>query len=178
MMFSNKIKKKLLYTALITVLVLILSYQFSFKKTFVLYDEYKLMLSEKSRSRNLPQKILKLQNELDNIAGTIESSGDAELNKRNRIISRVSNYCDSHSLIISELTPSIVREENTFTIETNIVKTEGSFVNLLKLLNNIEQEKSLGKVISVRFATYLNRKTRKKNLFSEMYIQNITNKNR
>jgi alpha-N-acetylglucosamine transferase len=176
MNISGKIKKKLLYASLIILLIIIVSYQFSFKKTIILYNEYNLMQEEKSRSQNLPQKITKLQNELDNISGTIESSNNGSNNKRNQIINRVSNYCDSNSIIISELTPSIIREENTFTIETNIIKIEGSFINLLKLLNVLEQEKSLGKVISVKFATYLNRKTRKKKLFSEIYIQNITNK--
>ena len=174
MKLSDKIKKKVVYTSLITVLILIVSYQFSFKKTILLFNEYKLMLDERSNAHNLPDKLLKLQNELDNIAGTIESSNGEVSNKRNLIINRVSNFCDSNSLIVSELTPSLVKEENTFTIETNTIVTEGSFTNLVKLLNNLEQEKSFGKVISVRFATYLNRKTKKKNLFSEIYIQNIT----
>mgnify|MGYP006863439214 FL=1 len=174
MKLSDKIKKKVVYTSLITVLILIVSYQFSFKKTILLFNEYKLMLDERSNAHNLPDKLLKLQNELDNIAGTIESSNGEVSNKRNLIINRVSNFCDSNSLIVSELTPSLIKVENTFTIETNTIVTEGSFTNLVKLLNNLEQEKSFGKVISVRFATYLNRKTKKKNLFSEIYIQNIT----
>ncbi len=174
MKLSDKIKKKVVYTSLITVLILIVSYQFSFKKTILLFNEYMLMLDERSNAHNLPDKLLKLQNELDNIAGTIESSNGEVSNKRNLIINRVSNFCDSNSLIVSELTPSLIKVENTFTIETNTIVTEGSFTNLVKLLNNLEQEKSFGKVISVRFATYLNRKTKKKNLFSEIYIQNIT----
>ena len=174
MKLSDKIKKKVVYTSMITVLILIVSYQFSFKKTILLFNEYKLMLDERSNAHNLPDKLLKLQNELDNIAGTIESSNGEVSNKRNLIINRVSNFCDSNSLIVSELTPSLIKVENTFTIETNTIVTEGSFTNLVKLLNNLEQEKSFGKVISVRFATYLNRKTKKKNLFSEIYIQNIT----
>ena len=174
MKLSDKIKKKVVYTSLITVLILIVSYQFSFKKTILLFNEYKLMLDERSNAHNLPDKLLKLQNELDNIAGTIESSNGEVSNKRNLIINMVSNFCDSNSLIVSELTPSLIKVENTFTIETNTIVTEGSFTNLVKLLNNLEQEKSFGKVISVRFATYLNRKTKKKNLFSEIYIQNIT----
>ncbi|MFK5855100.1 MAG: hypothetical protein QM503_03140 [Bacteroidota bacterium] len=133
------------------------------------------MLNEKNQSVNLPHQISILQSKLNDISGTIESSKEGQsINKRNLIIDMISNYCDTHSLIISELNPPIIKVESSFTIETNVIKTEGSFNNLLKLINNLEKEKSFGKVISIKFATYLNRKLKKKVLFSEIYIQNIT----
>lgn len=177
MKLSYNIKKKFTYTLITSLAVIILSYQFSFKKTLLLVKQSNSMHEEKGRSQNLPKKITQLETELSEISGTIELNNKQNINKRNLIIEKTSVFCDKHKLIISELNPPMIRNENAFTIETNIIKTEGSFINLIELLDTLEKEKTIGKIISVKFASYLNRKTKRKNLFSEIYIQNISNHN-
>ncbi|MDP2721463.1 MAG: hypothetical protein Q8O72_01795 [Bacteroidales bacterium] len=178
MELSVKIRKKLLFVILGTLLLLVFSYQLSFKKTIVLYQEYQVILDERYQKIDLPEQLKLLQDQLDDIAGTIGTSGDVLVNKRRLIIDRVSNYCNDNSIRIIELAPSLVTKESSFVIETNIIKTEGSFANLLKLVNILEREKAIGKVISVRFATSLNRKTKAKELISEIFVQNITNQDK
>jgi len=174
MKISNTIKKKLLLTGLISVVGIALSFQLSFNKTISLYKKYQVVLEERNQSTNLPQQVNLLQQQLSEIAGTIGSSEDGIKNKRALVIDRVSNFCNNNTIRVRELPSPIVIHKSDFTIETNIVKTEGPFINLLKLVDNLEKENTFGKVISVNFFSEIERVTKSRELNCEIFIQNIT----
>jgi hypothetical protein len=54
-----------------------------------------------------------------------------------------------------------------------VITFEGDFIKLLKLVFQFEQKFRVGKVSSVKFSTYKDRKSKKTSLTAKLFIQTI-----
>jgi hypothetical protein len=88
------------------------------------------------------------------------------------------NFISSHSTSSVKLInflPLHIYSKKPYLIETRIAIFEGSFMNHLTFLFNLEKNYYSGKIVSVKFETETNLKTEKKRLLMTLYIQSISN---
>jgi len=177
MMSSVSIKVRMLYLVFIALLAIMLSYHLAIKRTWRLYSDYKNRVEESASFESASVQIQILQQQLDELSGPFESTndGNSKNNKRSLLMDIVTEYCEKQSLTINEFCPPIIMHENDFTIETSRMTIEGAFSKILELVHRLEYKKEVGKVISVKFYINIDKRTKKRSLFADIYFQNITN---
>ena len=76
--------------------------------------------------------------------------------------------------VVSKYTPYLLRTEGSVRIDIGELTLSGDFISLVKLLDFIERDKSLGKVVSVAFGTTVDRVKKKKQLKMTLWIQQLS----
>lgn len=156
---------------------LFISYFLSIKKTFRLKSRCSDFKEKLTYAEHAPAQILQFEKKLKEIENII-GINIKEFDFQELLYEKVSNYCQENGLILVEFPGTHSYEEQEYEVETNIVVVEGVFLKLLKLVYILEQKDNPGKVVSVKFATKMDYKTRKTRLNTSMYFQNIKSKKR
>ena len=158
------------------IVLLILSYSLAIKPTLELIKNHKTLKEKYETIAEAPVKLKTMQRQLDKINSTYFStftnntqlSQDYLLEVLNEIVStnkvQITNYPGEHSFTNGNLD-----------VTTHIITIKGSFNSLLKTLYNFENSYKSFKIASVKFYSELNRKTKLKQLYMELYIQQINN---
>ncbi len=173
MLKDKPYKTKILYLLTVFVLLLILSYSLAVKKTFQLKRICKDLKSKIGQVDNAPELISKLSARLNQIDDIVGTSLETKVDIQDLIIDEVSHYCQQQNINFRELPARHTFNEKDYLVETHIVRIQGGFKKLVKLLYLIENEYNLGRVSSTRFFTTKNIKTKRTELLLEIYIQNI-----
>jgi hypothetical protein len=170
-------KKKYNFLIAGILLLFIISYQFSIKKTVLLYQDCKEMQSKLKLIDEAPESINQIKNEIAQVDGMISSNDSSGTNFRELLLEKAGNFCLENNISIKEFPASVEENKNDYIIETNIIALEGSFQNLLKFTYNIEQKYKVGKVASVNFSSKYDIVAKKNKLTEKIYVQNIKKKN-
>lgn len=165
-------KIKIVIFIFISLLIIIVCYKLSLKKTIVLYNEYVVATRQNSQPDRLFTEITNLERQLSSLEGTILKS-NSNFNPRNQIMNHVSSFCEKNDIRFKEMAAPLIYNDENFSVETNVVKIEGTYKDLLLLSHNMEKEFSLGKIVSINFFVEINRKSKTKELIGEIIIQNI-----
>jgi hypothetical protein len=170
-------KNKISYTQLIKylpygfVLLLLLIYYIAIKNTLVLKAECSKLIKEKTLEQGAPTEILTLKNKLFEINQIIGNVGDE--NETDPLLEFISSQNKNNRSKLIDYQPSHFNKNKLFLVETRIAKFEGSYINLLKLLYNFEQNFKAGKVVSVSFETVQKLNNDRLGLTMTIYIQSI-----
>lgn len=151
---------------------LLICYFLSIKKTVRLKSQCSDFREKLTFAEDAPVQILALEKrlaEIENLIGT----NIREFDFQELLYEKVSNYCQEDGLILAGFPRTHSYREQEYEVETNIVIVEGMYLKLLKLLYTLEQKDRLGKVVSVKFATETDYRTRKTRLNTSIYFQNI-----
>lgn len=152
---------------------LLLIYSIAIKSTIKTKNTYR-DLKEKARMMEYaPGKIDELQKQLVRVNNMISSSVQAETDLHQQLLGIISSYCQKNRLVIKEFPEIHSYARNDLSIETNMIVIEGGFIKLLKLLYMLETKKQLGKIASVDFSSYFDRKSKHYKLTMKLFIQNI-----
>ena len=122
---------------------------------------------------NAPQQIASLETKIEEIEQVIGKNFNAGCDIQQQILEKISNYCIENKLVVKEFPKKLSSYDQQYMIETNRVVIEGSFTGLLKLLHFLEQDKQIGRVVSVDFQTNQDFKTKRTILTMSIFIQNI-----
>lgn len=157
-------------------ILLLISYQFAIKNTFVLKKRANALQQEKELLSNASQRIFNLQQEnkyLDSILAKKEIS--IENSFQQSLLQKLNTIQKSKSIaIISFQEPHSIEQNNTV-IKTYSFEIKGNFNALLKLLNTLETQQ-LGQLISIDFEKKKNYRRNKEELIGKFYIQKLTQK--
>lgn len=121
---------------------------------------------------NAPGEIARLEaklQELDAKAGV--SSDNVEFQQA--LLERVTTYCSNNRVSLKEFPANHVYTSNEVEVETNQLKVEGGFSNLLNLVFSLEQTERIGRVISVCYETQTDVRTKRVSLTAKIYVQNV-----
>lgn len=158
------------------ILLLLISYQFSIRKTLDLKNRASVLTKEKELLSNASQRIFNLQQEnryLDSILQKKEIS--IENSFQQTLLQKINAYQKDVKVdIISFDEPHIFIRENTV-LKTYSFEIKGNFSELLKLMNFLERQQ-LGKSISVNFEKKKNYRRNREELIGQFIIQNLTQK--
>lgn len=165
--------QKRFYLGLILVLALgIVSYQLSFKRAIHEYQESKRFETLSMDIENLDDQILhwKSRNlELDNSFGNINNLDNFQEN----LLYELGYFCDSLKLILVDFSEPFKGMERSYEVETIILKIQGPFHPLLKLVHHLENSFAGGSLSSVHFELQKNYKKNIEELFLTLYVQKI-----
>ena len=120
----------------------------------------------------------------------------AELNKNLAVLDKQyfenkTDLSDNHEYILDRISESALRnnvsvhdyppKHNVRTanlnVETHIVVLEGRFIHLVKTLYDIEVKEKLGRMVSVKFFSETERRSKRTSLYVQVFIQNYKNTN-
>jgi len=151
---------------------LILTYQFAISNTLDCLSEHNSLIDKVEQSKNLPQELAYYNKALSHLnqqfgITTIDSTA------KSSILEVINRFCESNNLVIRSFPASVHEEKQNFSIQTYEIVIEGSYKPVVQLIHIIEQEQRLARVSSVDIKLVKNRRTKRKELLSTLYIQKI-----
>lgn len=150
-------------------------YNFAIKQTITAKDKYEQLLIEKNLVDNAASKIEYL-NQKNSSLNTFLISNNLSIENsfQQMLLERINEFSKEKNIqIIAFNKPHKIEGDQTIT-ETYSFKLKGGFVNLLKLINYIEQQR-FGELISIDFEKKKNYKTRRSYLTVNIFLQKIKN---
>jgi hypothetical protein len=154
-------------------LLVVVIYQFTFKKTIALYSECREMKKRSELMEGAAMKKITLEKEaarLDLLSGSLQAN---DSNVQQVLLGIVTSYCQSNGLLLKEFPQTQRSQENNYEIELNSFTVEGEFQKLLKLVYCLEQKYRIAKVASLDLKTKKDLRTKKASLTATVYLQNI-----
>lgn len=163
------------YKILIIVLVVssLVIYKLTFSKTLHAYFFSRELKDKAQGIQNAPEKIAGLQKQIASFDAIIGGNANDTIEIRNQIMQLSGTYCASHHLTIIGFQPPIENVRTGFVVETNILTIEGSYIDIVSFVNQLESKWKVGKVISTRYFSNLDLKTREVTLRAQIYIQKV-----
>ena len=130
-------------------LVPVIAWFFGFRETISIWHDYKEM----------KERIQRLQ------AGPVNGqSSDWENNwngeavlRDGRLLGKLSGILAKENVNVDSYTPNVVREENSTRVDAGMLVLAGNYISLVKLLDFVEKDNTLGKVTSVTFQVFPDR---------------------
>ena len=166
-------KKKKQFLLIGSVLFLLFTYNFVISRTVELYTSNKRLSKEVKDGVSAPEKRKNLQHRLDGFNNSLNKYFADSLKNREYILGVVSEFCNKNHLVLREYPESRLTKEKDFEIETNVVVAEGDFLNLLRLVYELEQKVKIARPASVNFEKKFDHKRRKDVLSVTIYLQNL-----
>ena len=168
---SYKHKNRLLLA--VAVIFAIMSYYLAFEKTFDLRTQCSEMKNELSIASMAPERIANLEMQLRSIEGVIGGQTEEGIDPQQQLLEFVTNYCEEQRITLQEFPQPISHEEEDYAVETNIFVVRGNFIKLLNMTYALEQEMRIGKVVSVKYKSKKNLRTKRLDLKVTVYLQNV-----
>lgn len=173
-MFKGLTYKKRVQYLLIGILVFSwLAYQMSFKKTLALKTEIGNLELQVEKVSNAPSEIQSLQLELNKIDARIGSFMSQGMEFQDVLLDKITGYCKENNLVLKEFPKAHQYRQQDYLVQTNAIVVEGGFIKLLQLVFELERQFEIGKVVSVKFITREDFRTRKLFLGATIYYQNV-----
>lgn len=93
-----------------------------------------------------------------------------------RLLEALGDGCKDFHLRIKEVAKSVLDTDSSYTVSTTRFVMEGTFKNLVLLVDTLERNKHLGKLASVNFKTSVNNRTQRVTVECILYLQNLSNR--
>jgi hypothetical protein len=152
---------------------LLIVWQAAIKKTLGIRSDVNelanTMVIQNDASGQMPQ----LNKKLETINGYLRKYTSDSIRDQQFVMSRLSELCHRFNVTLKNFPQPFSTRENSLSLDTNIIETEGSFANLLKLVHALETDANIGRIASARFLTTVDPRTRKTVLTLTIYLQNI-----
>lgn len=153
-------------------LFLLLAYWLAFSKTWTAYQKASTLEQQLSSAGQAWQDIESYQQQIKQL----EAQQNNQSFTQNYFFQKVASFCQERQLAIQAMPESVIYEQQEVEILHNPIQVEGHFVPMVELLYHLEQEKQLGRVVSVEFNLGKNYQNRQEELTASIYLQNIQNK--
>ena len=167
-------KLKLLGAA--ALILLLLCYQYGFKNTWTVYADYQ---DNKIKTAQLGDYVILmpvLKNEEKKINDLIKNNLADTLNDAKETLAFITSFCKTEGLKLTEYQPMQITENSSFNIATRQVSVEGYYTGLLKLLYELENHQSYGRLCSASFKAVEDISSGKIALSCTFYLQNLMRK--
>jgi len=158
-------------------ILLMISYQFSIKRTLELKERAVKLNNEKEMLSNASERIFSLQQENKHLDAILQKKEiSIENSYQQTLLQKLNSFQKIVPVeIISFHEPHIFEENNTI-LKTYSFEIKGEFSSLIKLMNTLERQQ-LGKLISVDFEKKKNYRRNKEELIGNFYLQKLAQKN-
>ena len=153
---------------------LIVSYCTAFKKTFA---EKRFLKENKRQIISLEEAPVQLQFLEKRLKGFEKLFNEGVQNPQNYqvfLLERTTSILSGFNISVKEIPNITMVSSNGFITKTQQIVFQGSFIDLLKFLECIGRDHSVGNICSVDFYTQKGYKTGASTLKMKIYFQNIT----
>ena len=172
MKFVETYRQKNIAIAAGFVLILVLFYFLTISKVIKLGHSIDQLKQQEKLAVNAPANIIEYQRQLEKldnqIAAYLVDTSDGE----QHLLELISTFCQNNKLILTAFPKPDIQEKENIKVYTRTVSIQGDFISLLKLLYHLEYEKKVGRMASVQFKSYLQKRTKRKKLNLILQIQN------
>ncbi len=162
-------KQKALIFIFLYLIFLYLIFNFSKTKGVLLLKQYFFNESYVQNLSNLRNEYQSLVHE----SKTFNRIILADSIQGKTIIDSLVMISSRYNVIIKEISPKYIYNENNFNIQTMVFTFEGNFYDLVKIIYHIEKNFSLLKLSSLEFKTNEDFITKKKSLELTIFIQSF-----
>lgn len=171
------LQQKNIALVLVFFVLLWVSYELSFSKTFALKKQLEVLKVEASLLENSDEKIQQLSREnnyYDSIFKAKQISSNTSF--QNNLLTKINTYSSDKSIqVVNFKNPHVFKKEGT-KVFTYAFTLRGNFNELTKLVYQLEQQSKLGKIISVSYLKKKDYRKRKDYLECTVLLQHVTNK--
>lgn len=174
MLTNMPYRKKLILLGAGAFLFALFAYVLSVKKTVNVISEYHSTKEVLESNINSAEQVDALQTKLSELERYFGVNKNASDNFHETLLETVSVFCNENKLVLKNFPEAMIYNSGEFSIETDPVIVKGGYVNLVKLIYELEQKNKLGNVASVAFETVVDSKTKTKSLILKIYVQNIS----
>lgn len=174
-MFSNlPIKRKFYLLLAGFTFMLFIIYILAVKSTFIMINSCNNLNNSLLELRNAPSEIQIINKKISELEKLIKKQNDSEVSNHLELLNFISNNCKKNNLIIKEYPQAQEYKKGQYTVETNIIRLEGDYQFLLKLLYNLEQHYRNGHISSILFESLPDYRNDIYRLNLVIYEQNIS----
>ena len=168
-MMSLSKKNKILIVAFL--LTLYMCYSFAIKKSIEYITLYKSQSNKIQTYSSNPKKISDLKFKEKQLDKWLTENNITIENYQNQLLKILNSYCIENNLkIVDFQEPHIFEKNNTHTI-SYIFSISGGFNSVLKLVNNLENNKNLGSIKNISSFKMINFKTNKEYLETQIILE-------
>ena len=168
---SYKHKNYLLVAGLLILGVVV--WKSAIRKTLDVRAECENLQIQLAKSQDAPAQLAFFRQRLSDLDALVGKGGAEASLAQQELLERVSDYCTEHRMTLKAFPESHEYTENEYAIVTNKVEVEGDFVDLVKLVYELEQKYTAARISSTQFYSKKNLKTKKVKLYALIYFQNI-----
>ncbi|MEQ9064063.1 MAG: hypothetical protein RIE58_07790 [Vicingaceae bacterium] len=115
-------------------------------------------------------KLKRLESELHDVALLLGASNE---DASNMLIQTVTVYVSNHQLVLKSLPPARQYQYGDVHVNLQSFQVSGSLVSILRLIDLIERDSDLGKVVSIDFGIEFDQRRKKRLLNASVCIQNL-----
>lgn len=148
---------------------LVIAYWLAFGKTWRLRQEVVQLEQQRSSAGQAWREIEHYEQQL----AQLEANQGSGTFSQNQLFQTVTAFCQERQLSIQALPESRIYNEQDLNILHNQIQIQGAFIPMVQLIYLLEQEQSLGRVVSVDFGTKRNPRSRQEELCATIHLQNI-----
>lgn len=159
-----------------SIVMLIFCYQYGFKNTWNIYSEYQQNKTRTEQVNNYLSTVPYLKTEEEVVNDIIKKNFADTINSDRLTLAFITSFCKTNNLLLTDYQPMQIVENNNFDIATRQIAVEGSYIYLLKLLFEIENVQSYGRLCSVLFKGTEDISTGNVILKCTFYLQNLITK--
>ena len=170
-MFQNiTYKKKVFYSALLSVLLILGIYKKSFSEIFQINKELKELQVSQLNDLDYSQTISVLNQEIKTIEAYIGGVNIGPEEVQQRLVKYISN--SDFKVNIIDIESIHHARVDQFNVLSNQITLTGDYKSLVTMLQDIEQDFKLSKIANAWFYTKTDYKRNKKNLHLKILFQN------
>lgn len=152
--------------------IILLTWRLAFSKTWELYQQNRHLNQQIELSQHAPQGYQQLQKELMLMNEQIRRYNSTRSNQE-QLVGFVSHFANENGLKVIEIPKVNIDKEKGFTIETNTVKVQGGYKDIVKLVYQLEQKEHLCHVVGSDYQRVQNMRSHQQYLVATLYLQNI-----
>ncbi len=152
--------------------MLFICYQFSIKQTISEYRKHKELTQTIADALNTGN-ISDLKNEYQQVNRILNDYKLDTLNPARSLLGVISRYCSLNELSVKEYKPVGWNNVENISVFNRYIVVEGSFNECLKLVYELENNEKIGRLVSVNYKSYEDKKTGTVKLNCVIYVQNV-----
>lgn len=156
-----------------SLLFAVIVYRAALSKTVNLYREGNKLEEQLAQLDKAPEELAALRSHVNRLESCFSDTGNLMISPQQRLLEAISSYCSSNKVVLKDFPQPLVATAQDYMVETNIITLEGSFIKLLKLVYQLEQQYQAGRVSSLHFLSRREPRTKELLLSVKIYIQNI-----
>jgi hypothetical protein len=156
-------------------LLLIICYQVAINGTVKIARQYRILKERAAIANDIPKKTAALNRQLNTLNSKYFSESENTQSGHEIILEKISRISSGNSVLVVGYPARHSFQTASVLVETHSALLRGRFTDLLKVIYALEVLEHTGRISSVEFFTETDRKTKSKQLFSRIYIQNYHN---
>lgn len=170
---NNELTYKHIYIIVIAgiSIITVCAYFFSFRNTFNTMIQYNELQDRINAINDAPQKIVSLNTKMSQMEHLLIDNNDVDVEQV--LLEKTTDFCKNTNLTLIEFPQTLYSEYQDYHILTNKVVLEGDFKSQVQYIHDSERINKIGMIAAVQLTKKKDLRTKKEQLFSYIYFQNI-----